>query len=80
MKICPKCKKIDEVIVKSYPVKRVEGFRVSGKDSPKVKQIVDVHHFDNLTNNEVYCPLCNYLYEGCFSAEDAWEIMIWREK
>ena len=46
MKICPNCKKIDEVIVKSYPVNRVEGFRVSGKDSPKVKQIVDVHHIE----------------------------------
>lgn len=87
-KVCPKCKKSDEVTKTSFPAEHYERMTLSpftegGKlvlgecdfDVEEEWSDYDDHCPDPLYN----CSVCNYTYEAN-SYQDCWDQMVWRSR
>ena len=87
-KVCPKCKKCNEVTKTSYPSEHYERVTLSPyTENGKLK--LDDHDLDTeeewsefndySPDPDIQCSGCGYVYDG-ISFEEAWEQMVWRKR
>lgn len=87
-KVCPKCKKCDEVTRTSFPAEHYERMTLSPfKESGKyilgecdfdVEE--DWSEYSDLSPDPIYnCSRCNHEYDAD-TYEKCWEQMVWRKK
>lgn len=87
-KVCPKCKKCDEVTKTSYPAEHYERVTLSPYKEKGKYGLTDFdldteeewsEYNDNFPDPVIECSDCGYVYDG-MSFEDAWNEMVWRKR
>lgn len=88
-KVCPKCKKCDEVTETAFPSERYTRFTLSPQRNEKNKIVLDWFDteveeewsdFNDFSPDPIYeCSKCGYTYVAD-SWEDVWNEMVWRKK
>jgi hypothetical protein len=82
MKVCPECKKIDQVIIESYPTIRYERVTVNElwEDGTVDYDTEDDHcEYDTDKEASFFCPNCGYCYKSS-TIEEVWDEMIEKDK
>lgn len=87
-KVCPECKKCDEVTKTSYPAEHYERVTLSPYKEKGKYGLTDFdedleeewsEYNDYSPDTTIECTACGFTYDGT-STIDAWNQMVWRKK